>query len=420
MGKIRTPSVVFMVVVPLILLYFAEYIIFSRLEILTNKKKPRSVAYTVFHAWNDGLVTSLKPETPRNCQKLFSGDFYEIKKQKGYMARWRNSFKDRDLLTATSNCSWVNGYFNNNLYVTTLERSFPIAFTFLIHNSPQQVVRLLRVLYRPHNQYCIAPDIKSSQEFQETFRNIAPCLDNVHIVSKARRVSWGHRSIIESQMQCYRDLMAIQSQLSELQKWKYVINLCGKELPLTSTHDIVSRLVKLNGTSVVNKDRVTDEATLRRLHKPIPYNITYYKSATYMSLSFQFINYRTTNSTAAMLLDFFARECDIAEEHYYPTLYMLPGIPGGFNSQLPKKPFFITSQYFWRLSRYIVRFSRQCSGRIVHNICVVDAGDMFRIEFGGNALFHNKYFMEKDHVIMDCMEEKIVAKNKMIYKWHHF
>ncbi len=146
------------------------------------------------------------------------------------MARWRNSFKDRDLLTATSNCSWVNGYFNNNLYVTTLERSFPIAFTFLIHNSPQQVVRLLRVLYRPHNQYCIAPDLKSSQEFQETFRNIAACLDNVHIVSKARRVSWGHRSIIESQMQCYRDLMAIQSQLSELQKWKYVINLCGKEL----------------------------------------------------------------------------------------------------------------------------------------------------------------------------------------------
>ena len=27
-----------------------------------------------------------------------------------------------------------------------------------------------------------------------------------------------------------------------------------------------------------------------------------------------------------------------------------------------------------------------------------------------HALFHNKYFMELDHVVMDCIEERFVAK----------
>ena len=32
------------------------------------------------------------------------------------------------------------------------------------------------------------------------------------------------------------------------------------------------------------------------------------------------------------------------------------------------------------------------------------------------ALFHNKYFMELDHSIMDCMEERLVAINMREYK----
>ncbi len=35
---------------------------------------------------------------------------------------------------------------------------------------------------------------------------------------------------------------------------------------------------------------------------------------------------------------------------------------------------------------------------------------------GDTALFQNKYFMEKNHIVMDCMEEMIVAKNKLEYK----
>ena len=381
-----------------------------------------SLPQPVFNAWKNGLVTILKPELPRNCQKLFNGDPLEIRKQKGYVARWRSKFSDRDLLQATSKCSWVKEYFTNNLYTTKLEQSFPIAFTFLIHNSPQQVVRLLKLLYRPHNQYSIAPDLKSPPEFIATFRNIANCLDNVHIVSKLQEVQWGHRSILEAQMQMYRDLLQIREKQAKHLKWKYVINLCGKELPLNSNHDIVSHLVKLNGTSAVNarKIRFSDHVNYDRLHKRIPYGLSFYKSINYMSVSFQFVNFLLANSTSVHLFEFFRENCDIPEEHYYATVYMLPNVPGGYNHDMSKSYIFVTSNNFWRLHHHIIKNSWQCSGRIVHNICVVNVGDIHRIltstNAGGKALFHNKYFMEIDHVVMDCMEETIIAKNTLEYE----
>ena len=56
---------------------------------------------------------------------------------------------------------------------------------------------------------------------------------------------------------------------------------------------------------------------------------------------------------------------------------------------------------------------------IVHNICIVDAGDFKRIlhatNYGKMALFHTKYFMEYDHVVMDRMEERIISKNRLEY-----
>ena len=35
---------------------------------------------------------------------------------------------------------------------------------------------------------------------------------------------------------------------------------------------------------------------------------------------------------------------------------------------------------------------------------------------GSLAFFQNKYFMELDHVAMDCMEERIVDMNKREYE----
>ena len=374
-----------------------------------------------FEGWRHGLVTILKPEIKKDCQEIAEGKADEIRRVKADAAQWKNELSDNDFLLKTLNCSWVKEYFTNNLYTTKLEHSFPIAFTFLIHNSPQQVVRLLKLLYRPHNLYSIAPDLKSPPEFIATFRNIANCLDNVHIVSKLQDVQWGHRSILEAQMQMYRDLLKIREKQAKHLKWKYVINVSGKELPLNSNHEIVSRLVRLNGTSAVHAHTVPlskKDVHDRLKHQTIPFSLHFYKSLIHVTLSFDFVYFLFTNSTAIQLYQFF-KGVNFPEEHYIATVYRIPNVPGGFNSSLPQSHYFMTDKCLWRTKDFVAKNGLQCSGSIVHDICIVDVGDLLSVlnttDYGKKALFQNKYFMENDHVIMDCMEERIIAKNKFEY-----
>ena len=362
-----------------------------------------------FKAWKDGAVTVLQPRIAMNYSKLFGGDVEEVNRVSAETAKWKNSLSDHGLLERTMSCYWVRYYFINNLYITELERSFPVAFLFLVHNSPQQVLRLLKVVYRPHNQYCIIPDLKSSPHLIDIFRNIAACLSNVKIASKLVSVRWGHHSIMDSQIICFRELLALRARQSEQSKWKYVINLCGKELPLATSHEIVSRLMQLKGSSAIYPELVkkNDSISNKRLRGKVPFNLPYYKSSTYMGLSYEFLNFLFTNSTAIKVRQFF-EPCDIPEEHFYAVMAAIPGVPGGFN---PKVPTMSINYCNWQY-----KGPGHCIGKIVHDICIPKIGGLRRImrdtENGTNAMFYNKYFMEYDHTLMDCMEEELIAKNK--------
>jgi len=360
---------------------------------------------------DDSVVTTVLPAIQRNCTKLFMGDNSEINKVKAQVQVWENVMTDSDLLYFFRNCSFIQNYFNNNnLYVTKLEREFPVAYTFVVYNSPQQVVRLLRYLYRPQNIYCIHPDKKSSDTFKNIFRALVTCLDNVIVPKDLLTVSWAYVSIIEAQMKCLRELADWRSKQPQDRQWKYVINLCGKEVPLTTTHEIITNLTRLNGTSAIHANRATDfESIVRVRGRKMPFNLEYYKSITYMALSYDFANFILTDQKAIQLYKFFRKNCEIPEEHYYATLFMMPGVPGGFNS---KFSYFQTDSSFW------LTYSSHapCPGKNVHDVCIVTFQDLKRLLRVRNALFHNKYFMELDHVVMDCMEERLVERNRREYQ----
>ena len=362
-----------------------------------------------FKAWRDGAVTVLQPRVSKNCRKLFGGDAKELKRVNAETAKWKNVLSDQGFFEMTKNCSWVKYYFSNNLYVTELERSFPIAFLFLVYNSPQQVVRLLKVIYRQHNQYCLIPDLKSTPNFIGTFRNIDACLSNVHIASKLIPVEWGQHSIMDAQMICLKDLLELRERQSEQSKWKYVVNLCGKELPLATNHEIVSQLIKLNGSSAIAPYLVNDTESLGRLKGKIPFNLPYYKSSNYLGLSYDFASFLFTNSTAITVHEYF-QKCFIPEEHFYAVLSAIPGIPGGFN------PNVLTAHIIYCIWQVWKEKNWRCRGKVVHELCIPKIDDLRMImnetRNGETALFYNKYFMEYDHTLMDCMEEEIIARNK--------
>ena len=53
----------------------------------------------------------------------------------------------------------------------------------------------------------------------------------------------------------------------------------------------------------------------------------------------------------------------------------------------------------------------------------MSSGDLPMVySMGVNAdkptFFFNKYFMEWDHVVMNCMEERLAERNKLEYVWY--
>ena len=55
---------------------------------------------------------------------------------------------------------------------------------------------------------------------------------------------YAHHSLMQAQLNCMDDLLKRPNG-----SWKYVINLCGREVPLKTNREIVESLAKLKGYS---------------------------------------------------------------------------------------------------------------------------------------------------------------------------
>ena len=202
-----------------------------------------------------------------------------------------------------TSCSQIGEEFLNNFYTSEVERIFPIAFTIVVHKNAQQTVRFLKAIYRPHNLYCIHPDPKSGEDFWEVFKLLSQYLSNVFLPSHIHNVTYDTQStIFEAQLSCLKELEKRPS------KWYYVINLCGRELPLKTNRFIVESLRALNGTSIVSSHPINKHTLLKRFPKvnitsseqgP---NLRFYKSLAYNTLSYAFVQFMLRNNTIQELL----------------------------------------------------------------------------------------------------------------------
>ena len=382
-----------------------------------------------YKAWMQGVVTLLRPVIKRNCTKLFAGDREEGERIKKESRSWRNTLSDDEFLERTHNCSWLREKLTNNLYNTALEREFPMAYIFVINGRPQSMFRNLKLLYRPQNTFCINFDTKSPLTLKQIFKNIERCFENIMIGSKQEDIIWGYYTIMEAQLNCHYDLLKFRESQPPSRQWKYVINLCGKELPLLSPHEMVSRLSVLNGSASIIPKRVTSRNVydLERIRKyswwygrptimnekldPIPFNLTFYKSSSYSILSHKFVHFLLTDPIALEVHHFFTNAMH-SEEHFYATLFMMPGVPGGHDPKL-NDLYVRAAHSTWQLSQH----NEPCYGIVVNSICTITARDLPKVmrTSENRTLFHNKYLMERDHTAMDCLEERIVEKNKLEY-----
>ena len=268
--------------------------------------------------WNQqGLVTTVSPLVSANCQKLQAGNTSEIKRVEGLLKDWRNDVSDKEFYHNLKHCSYIKSIFSaDNFYISDMERDFPLAYAMLFYNSPQQIVRLLKVIYRPHNIYCLHPDSKASKQFLQAFRHLATCLDNVFVPRQLVKVTYMHFSMVEAQMLCMRELSTTYKHW----QWKYAMILCGKELPFSTNRVIVESLQSLKGASLVDVRSIPVREYWDRFnyfYKPnqqkgklykdkkrtdyLPWNVLIYKSSNYISASSTFVHYLFENKQCMLL-----------------------------------------------------------------------------------------------------------------------
>ena len=198
-------------------------------------------------SWRSEVITQLEPPVEKNCGLLQSGNRNEISRVKNALKSWSNSESEQQWIQRMDNCSNVIEEFSNNFYISQEEINFPLAYIFIVYTNARQVVRLLKAIYRPHNVYCIHPDARQGEEFARVFRQISKCLDNVFVASKLEKVFYTHRSILDAQLSCMKDLTEYDQS-----RWRYVINLVGRELPLQTNRHIVKLLKQASNVSIVD------------------------------------------------------------------------------------------------------------------------------------------------------------------------
>ena len=369
------------------------------------------------------LVTTVQPPVEANCQLLKDGNHTEQERVTNELKNWSNSETDSEFYTKVQKCSYVRNLLSsNNFYISDTERNFPLAYIMQFHGSPQQIMRLLRVIYRPHNVYCLHPDGKANKKMIQAFRKLASCFHNIFIPDELVNVTYMHISMVDAQIKCLHHLVNDYQHFY----WKYASNLCGKELPFNSNRVMVEKLKEMNGDSVVNvekmpatnyRERFTSHFRVKngKMEKigsrkdKIPFGMQMYKSLNYISASRQFAIFLLTNPKLKALHRYLSTSL-IPDEEFYATAYMLPEAPTahriGFKLSLVKTVF--PPAYS----------SKGCSGKKVHFSCILNVRDIPFLYMSGNStvIFHNKYLMEYDHVVMDCIEKRIVEQNKLEYE----
>ena len=95
--------------------------------------------------------------------------------------------------------------------------------------------------------------------------------------------------------------------------------------------------------------------------------------------------------------------------------YTHAGVPGGFDAKYASLVPTIDDA-IWMVEKNV-----PCSGQEVHLVCVVNSGDLHRLKYKPernvrDTFFHNKFFLEKDRTVMDCIEKELIRRNTIEFQ----
>ncbi|XP_032801299.2 beta-1,3-galactosyl-O-glycosyl-glycoprotein beta-1,6-N-acetylglucosaminyltransferase-like [Petromyzon marinus] len=304
------------------------------------------------------------------------------------------------------------------------ERDFPLAFSVVVHEDPAAVERLLRLLYLPHNRYCVHVDAKAEEAVYSTVEALSRCLPALRAAPRRVRVTYTAWSRVEADRACMEALDADPT------PWKYLINLCGQDLPLKTNLEMVRALRALRGRNSLESERVPPqkqrrwryrhvEGLVRGAPRMVPTNVTkeppagpVFSGSAYFAGTRAFVRF-ALRAPAALALSSWLSDAYSPDEQLWATLHRLPGAPGG----VPAHPKYDVSDMNalarlvkWRYLEGDESMGAAayppCRGRHRRSVCVLGAGDL-AWALRQPHLFANKLDSRVEPAAVQCLEEHV-------------
>ncbi|KAM9313258.1 beta-1,3-galactosyl-O-glycosyl-glycoprotein beta-1,6-N-acetylglucosaminyltransferase 3-like [Gastrophryne carolinensis] len=363
----------------------------------------------------------------KNCKAIIKGDSEEVRRAviENLKVRKRATITEEDYLNLTKDCA---AFTKLRRYVTfshsNEERSYPIAYSMVIHNDIEMFERLLRSIYAPQNVYCIHVDLKSPEAFHQAVQAIASCFPNVFVASKLESVVYASWSRVQADLNCMEDLLETSVE------WKYLINTCGADFPIKTNAEIVKGLKSLNGKNSmesevppVHKKRrweyhynVTDTVIDTGIRKSSPpLNVPIFSGSAYILVTREFVKSLFKTASAKELLEW-AKDTYSPDEFLWATLNRIPWMPGS----RPQHSKHDTSDLN-AVARLVKWGSLEgdpssgapypaCTGTHRRDVCIYGTGDLHWM-LQQHHFFANKFDPKVDDSAIQCLEEHLRLKS---------
>ncbi|XP_076441144.1 N-acetyllactosaminide beta-1,6-N-acetylglucosaminyl-transferase-like [Babylonia areolata] len=315
-----------------------------------------------------------------DCSQLIAGNTSYLTEMAG--REWRNSRQCRQepLHYLAQDCGALTDLHGYHRWpVTAQEEGFPLAFGLKIHHAPDMFARLLRVLWRPHNFYCIHVDSKTSPQVYELVKNVTDCFHNVVMAQTRIDV-------------VYLSIASLLSDMESTIPWKYYLNLSGQEFPLKTNLELVQILSLLGG-----KNDVESYLPTRYVDSWFAFKYAIIrKGSAYGTFSRAFLDFALTSQLAREFVHWLA-DTMAPDELFWATLNHMAGVPGAV--MYP-----VSHRYRTVLSRAVVwQWDHHKCRQYVRGVCIFTSQDLAWL-VGRPELIANKFNESTDPVVLDCLE----------------
>lgn len=354
-------------------------------------------------------LSSANDNELKHCETLFlANESSTIDYEK--LSKTSTRFLDWTTFNDSARCERFKQIEGHNMWSSTEEIQYPLAYIILIYSDPILVARFLRLVYRPQNLYCIHIDRKSSYYYRDKIGRMAQCFGkNVVIVdfNESIDIQWGYYSMLEAYMACAK-LLLKNKQIP----WKYVINVGGKELPLRTNWEIVRALKAINNSNLLEALELSKTNPNRIPVENVSFSVTWYKGSFLVVLRREFVKFMLTDPKAIELRNLLEGERNLAkhpDETYFSTLAYNPSLnaPGACKQFHPQSD---ADQRTHLLTRFVIWSPNPCISNLsIRSICMLGVRHV-PILVRRPELFANKFVMDFQPLAYDCMEHWIIRK----------